>query len=270
MLREGTELEIATQGSVNTWVGVERCVRFAFETARARQGRLTLAHKVRVLTFAGSLWQRTLSDVGSEYPDVHTSYENVDICCARMIEDPRRYDVVVADNMFGDILSDAACAVAVAGHHSASAELNVPQTGPSLFEADAQSHRLRHRHLPAARDDPLPAISAIAIMLDYLGDSDQCRHLPCGTHLLRAGRQDAAAAGDGGGSAASDRVIGSRRRAWLTPRSGHERGAGRAAGAGDWRRAGDWPGYRPCLPAARGAGCGHGPPRSACHGSAGR
>lgn len=187
MLREGTELEIATQGSVNTWVGVERCVRFAFETARARQGRLTLAHKVRVLTFAGSLWQRTLSDVGSEYPDVHTSYENVDICCARMIEDPRRYDVVVADNMFGDILSDAACAVAVAGHHSASAELNVPQTGPSLFEP---------MHSPTVYDtaisgshNPLPAISAIAMMLDYLGDSDQCRHLPCGTHLLRAGRQ---------------------------------------------------------------------------------
>ena len=113
ILRKGTAAEVATQGSVNTRFGVERCVRFAFDLAQSRARRhLTLVHKTNVLTFAGDLWQRTFDQVALEYPDVATAYTHIDAACIYCVESPQRYDVVVTDNLFGDILTDLAGAVA--------------------------------------------------------------------------------------------------------------------------------------------------------------
>ena len=106
-LRKGTPHEVATQGSVNTRMGVERCVRYAFDLARSRDRRqLTLVHKTNVLTFAGDLWQRTFDEVAVDYPDVATAYNHVDAACIYFVQDPGRYDVIVTDNMFGDIITD--------------------------------------------------------------------------------------------------------------------------------------------------------------------
>mgnify|MGYP003337295318 CR=1 FL=1 len=108
-LRHGTAHEVATQGSVNTRMGVERCIRFAFELARSRERRhCTLVHKTNVLTFAGDLWQRAFNDVAKEFPGVGTAYNHVDAACIYFVQDPHRYDVIVTDNLFGDMLSDEA------------------------------------------------------------------------------------------------------------------------------------------------------------------
>ncbi|MYJ82496.1 MAG: 3-isopropylmalate dehydrogenase, partial [Acidimicrobiaceae bacterium] len=105
-LRRGTPHEIATQGSVNTRHGVERAVRYAFDLAMTRRRHVTLVHKTNVLTFAGDLWERTFNEVAARYPDVSTAYNHVDAACIYFVEDPARYDVIVTDNLFGDILTD--------------------------------------------------------------------------------------------------------------------------------------------------------------------
>ena len=134
-LRKGTLQEIATQGSVNTRFGVERCIRYAFELAESRPRRhLTLVHKTNVLTFSGDLWQRTFDQVGLEYPDVTTAYNHIDAACIYCVESPQRYDVIVTDNLFGDILTDLGGAVAGGIGRAASGNLNPERTGPSLFE----------------------------------------------------------------------------------------------------------------------------------------
>jgi 3-isopropylmalate dehydrogenase len=108
-LRKGTPFEVATQGSVNTRHGVERCARYAFALAATRPERhLTLVHKTNVLTFAGDLWQRTVEEVAPEYPDVSWDYNHVDATCIYLVENPGRYDVIVTDNLFGDIITDLA------------------------------------------------------------------------------------------------------------------------------------------------------------------
>ena len=107
VLRRGTPHEVATQGSVNTRLGVERCIRYAFGLAESRSRKhLTLVHKTNVLTFAGDLWQRTFDEVAAGHPDVGTAYNHVDAACIYFVSDSRRYDVVVTDNLFGDILTD--------------------------------------------------------------------------------------------------------------------------------------------------------------------
>ena len=134
-LRKGTANEVATQGSVNTRMGVERCVRYAFELAAGRPRRhLTLVHKTNVLTFAGDLWQRTVDEVALEFPGVTRDYNHVDAACIYLVEQAGRYDVIVTDNLFGDILTDLAGAVAGGIGFAASANLNPARTGPSLFE----------------------------------------------------------------------------------------------------------------------------------------
>ena len=111
-LRKGTPHEVATQGSVNTRMGVERCVRYAFDLARSRPRKhLTLAHKTNVLTYAGDLWERTFNEVAVEYPDVSTAYNHVDAACIYFVQSPQQYDVLVTDNLFGDILTDLGGAV---------------------------------------------------------------------------------------------------------------------------------------------------------------
>jgi 3-isopropylmalate dehydrogenase len=135
VLRKGTPHEVATQGSVNTRMGVERCVRFAFDLASQRSRKhVTLVHKTNVLTFAGDLWQRAFTEVAGGHPDVGTAYNHVDAACIYFVQDPQRYDVVVTDNLFGDILTDLAGAVSGGIGFAASGNLNPARTGPSMFE----------------------------------------------------------------------------------------------------------------------------------------
>jgi 3-isopropylmalate dehydrogenase len=167
---EGTPAEVATQGSVNTRFGVERCVRFAFDLARSRERRhLTLVHKTNVLTFSGDLWQRTFDAVAAEYPDVATAYHHVDAACIHLVADPGRYDVVVTDNLFGDILTDLAGAVAGGIGRAASANLNPQRTGPSLFEP---VHGSAPDIVGTGKADPRAAIISAAMMLEFLGEHD--------------------------------------------------------------------------------------------------
>ena len=169
-LRRGGPLEVATQGSVNTRFGAERCVRFAFGLAQRRpRHHLTLVHKTNVLTFAGDLWQRTFDEVGTEFPGVDTAYNHVDAACIYLVEDPERYDVIVTDNLFGDILTDLAGAVAGGIGFAASANLNPAGTGPSLFEP---VHGAAHDIAGTGRSNPLAAIRSTAMMLDHLGEAD--------------------------------------------------------------------------------------------------
>lgn len=169
-LRRGTPFEVATQGSVNTRHGVERCVRFAFDLARSRSAKhLSLVHKTNVLTFSGDLWQRAFDEVTPDYPEVATAYNHVDAACIYLVEDPRRYDVIVTDNLFGDILTDLAGAVSGGIGLAASANLNPARTGPSLFEP---VHGAAHDIVGTGRANPLAAIRSAAMMLDHLGEAE--------------------------------------------------------------------------------------------------
>ncbi|HUI02885.1 MAG TPA: 3-isopropylmalate dehydrogenase [Acidimicrobiales bacterium] len=170
VLRKGTPHEVATQGSVNTRMGVERCVRFAFELADRRPARhLTLVHKTNVLTFAGDLWQRAVDEVALEFPGVRCDYNHVDAACIYMVEQPGRYDVVVTDNLFGDILTDLAGAVAGGIGFAASANLNPLRTGPSLFEP---VHGAAHDIAGTGTANPLAAVKSMSMMLEHLGETD--------------------------------------------------------------------------------------------------
>ncbi|MGH9281620.1 MAG: isocitrate/isopropylmalate family dehydrogenase, partial [Acidimicrobiales bacterium] len=169
-LRKGTPHEIATQGSVNTRFGVERCLRFAFELAQSRPRRhLTLVHKTNVLTYAGDLWQRACDEVATEFPDVTAAYDHVDAACIHLVERPGRYDVIVTDNLFGDILTDLGGAVAGGIGLAASANLNPAGTGPSLFEP---VHGSAPDIAGTGRANPLAAVRSAAMMLEFLGEAD--------------------------------------------------------------------------------------------------
>ncbi|MHB1988663.1 MAG: 3-isopropylmalate dehydrogenase [Acidimicrobiales bacterium] len=169
VLRRGTPFEVATQGSVNTRHGVERCIRYGFELAQARRRELTLVHKTNVLTYSGDLWQRAFSEVAREFPGVATGYQHVDAACIFMVERPGDYDVIVTDNLFGDILTDLAGAVAGGIGLAASANLNPARTGPSLFEP---VHGAAHDIAGTGRANPLAAIRSAAMMLEHLGEAE--------------------------------------------------------------------------------------------------
>jgi len=167
-LRVGTPNEVATQGSVNTRFGVERCIRHAFELANSRPRKhLTLVHKTNVLTFAGGLWQRTFDEVASDYPDVNTAYNHVDAACIYFVQDPHRYDVIVTDNLFGDILTDLGGAVSGGIGLASSANLNPARTGPSMFEP---VHGSAPDIVGTGEANPIAAILSAALMLDFLGE----------------------------------------------------------------------------------------------------
>jgi len=177
VLRKGTPQEVATQGSVNTRMGVERCVRFAFDLAATRPRRhVTLVHKTNVLAYAGDLWQRTFDEVASERAaaGVTTGYDHVDAACIHLVESPARYDVIVTDNLFGDILTDLAGAVTGGIGHAASANLNPARTGPSLFEP---VHGSAPDIAGTGRANPVAAIRSAAMMLDFLGEAEAAAHI---------------------------------------------------------------------------------------------
>jgi len=167
-LRKGTPDEIATQGSVNTRKGVERCIRYAFGLAEEREAKhLTLVHKTNVLTFAGDLWQRTFDEVAAEHPDVETTYNHVDAACIHFVASPHRYDVIVTDNLFGDILTDLGGAVCGGIGRAASANLNPDRTGPSMFEP---VHGSAPDIAGTGVADPTAAVLSAAMMCAFLGE----------------------------------------------------------------------------------------------------
>lgn len=169
VLRKGTADEIATQGSVNTRHGVERCIRYAFGLAATRERKhVTLVHKTNVLTFAGDLWQRTFDQVAAEHPAIGTAYNHVDAACIYFVQDPHRYDVVVTDNLFGDILTDLGGAVSGGIGLASSANLNPARTGPSMFEP---VHGSAPDIAGKGVANPIAAILSAALMLDHLGES---------------------------------------------------------------------------------------------------
>jgi 3-isopropylmalate dehydrogenase len=169
-LRKGTAHEIATQGSVNTRFGVERCVRYAFALAAERDRKhLTLVHKTNVLTFAGDLWERTFNEVAAEHPEVDTAYNHVDAACIYFVESPQRYDVIVTDNLFGDILTDLGGAVSGGIGFAASGNLNPDRTGPSMFEP---VHGSAPDIAGQSKANPVAAILSAAMMLDFLGEAE--------------------------------------------------------------------------------------------------
>jgi len=170
VLRKGTPHEVATQGSVNTRMGAERAIRYAFELARTRNGakHVTLVHKTNVLTFAGDLWQRAFNAVAAEYPDIATGYNHVDAACIYFVQDPHRYDVIVTDNLFGDILTDLGGAVSGGIGLASSANLNPARTGPSMFEP---VHGSAPDIVGTGKANPTAAILSAALMLDFLGES---------------------------------------------------------------------------------------------------
>ncbi len=182
VLRRGTPNEVATQGSVNTRMGVERCVRYAFELARSRERKhLTLVHKTNVLTFAGDLWQRAFNEVAAEFTDVATAYNHVDAACIYFVQDPQRYDVIVTDNLFGDILTDLGGAVSGGIGLASSANLNPARTGPSMFEP---VHGSAPDIVGTGKANPIAAVFSAALMLDFLGENDAAARVraACAAH----------------------------------------------------------------------------------------
>jgi 3-isopropylmalate dehydrogenase len=166
-LRVGTPHEIATEVSVNTRYGVERVVRDAFARAQARPRRhLTLVHKHNVLTHAGHLWRRTVEEVGAEFPDVETAYQHVDAATIFMVTDPGRFDVIVTDNLFGDILTDIAAAIAGGIGLAASGNINPARTTPSMFEP---VHGSAPDIAGQSKADPTAAILSVGMLLAHLG-----------------------------------------------------------------------------------------------------
>ena len=175
VLRKGTPNEVATQGSVNTRLGVERCVRYAFELAMQRERKhVTLVHKTNVLTFSGDLWERAFNAVASEYPQIETAYNHVDAACIYFVQDPHRYDVVVTDNLFGDILTDLGGAVSGGIGLASSANLNPSRTGPSMFEP---VHGSAPDIAGTGVANPTAAVLSAALMLDFLGEADAARRI---------------------------------------------------------------------------------------------
>ncbi len=168
-LRKGTPYEVAIQESINTRMGVERCIRFAFEYCRKRNKdkKLTLCGKTNVLTFAWDLWQRTFNEVAKEYPDIQTDYAHVDAITMWFVKNPEWFDVIVTDNMFGDIITDLGAMIQ--GGMGIAAGGNINPDGVSMFEPIGGS---APKYTGKNMINPLAAICAAGMMLEYLGEQE--------------------------------------------------------------------------------------------------
>jgi 3-isopropylmalate dehydrogenase len=165
-LRVGTPAEVATEVSVNTAYGVERVVRDAFRRAQKRRQQLTLVHKTNVLVHAGAVWSRLVQQVGEEFPDVTVDYLHIDAATIFMVNDPARFDVIVTDNLFGDIITDLAAAVTGGIGLAASGNINPDRTAPSMFEpVHGSAPDIAGQQLA----DPTAAILSTALLLEHLG-----------------------------------------------------------------------------------------------------
>ena len=188
-LHKGTPAEIATEESLNTRHGVERVIRDAFERAGRRDGRetgwsgpgqafdgrkVTLVHKTNVLTHAGGLWARTFAEVAAEYPQIGTEYQHVDAAAMFLVTQPQRYDVIVTDNLFGDILTDIAAAVTGGIGLAASGCINPERRYPSMFEP---VHGSAPDIAGKGIADPVAAVLSISLLLDHLGHPEPARRV---------------------------------------------------------------------------------------------
>ncbi|MFM9032774.1 MAG: 3-isopropylmalate dehydrogenase [Mycobacterium sp.] len=168
-IRVGTPHEVATEVSVNTAYGVDRVVRYAFDLAARRRRRLTLVHKTNVLTFAGTLWSRVVAEVGAQYPDVEVAYQHIDAATIHMVTDPGRFDVIVTDNLFGDIITDLAAAVSGGIGLAASGNIDATGTNPSMFEP---VHGSAPDIAGKGIADPTAAVMSVALLLSHLGHDE--------------------------------------------------------------------------------------------------
>jgi 3-isopropylmalate dehydrogenase len=167
VLRRGTPHEVATQESLNTAFGVDRVARYAFSLAQARpRKKLTLVHKTNVLTYAGDLWQRTVDSLAKEFPEVTVDYNHVDAASMFFVTQPERYDVIVTDNLFGDILTDLGAAVAGGIGLAASGNINPDRTAPSMFEP---VHGSAPDIAGQSKADPTAAILSAALLCQHMG-----------------------------------------------------------------------------------------------------
>jgi len=180
-LRGGTAHEVATEESLNTRFGVERIVRDAFARAEGRRGKVTLVHKTNVLVHAGSLWQRTFTEVAAEHPAISTDYCHVDAAAMFFLTQPERFDVVVTDNLFGDILTDIGAAIAGGIGLAASGNIDPSRTNPSMFEP---VHGSAPDIAGQGKADPTATVLSVAMLLAHLG------------HQAAADRVEAAVAAD--------------------------------------------------------------------------
>ena len=187
-LRQGTDHEVASEVSQNTYFGVERVVRYAFELAMTRRKKLTLVHKTNVLVNAGGLWQRVVDTLASEFPEVDVDYNHIDAATIYMVDDPSRYDVIVTDNLFGDILTDLAGAITGGVGQACSGNINAAGEFPSMFEP---VHGSAPDIAGQGIADPTAMILSVAMMLRFLGDEENA------TRIERA-VEDEVAARDGG------------------------------------------------------------------------
>ena len=166
VIRAGTPHEVATEVSLNTAFGVDRVVRYAFALASKRRKHLTLVHKTNVLAFAGGLWSRVVADVGAEYPDVEVAYQHIDAATIYMVTDPGRFDVIVTDNLFGDIITDLAAAVSGGIGLAASGNIDATGTNPSMFEP---VHGSAPDIAGKGIADPTAAVMSVALLLNHIG-----------------------------------------------------------------------------------------------------
>ena len=167
-IRAGTPHEVATEVSLNTAFGVNRVVRYAFDLARTRRKHLTLVHKTNVLTFAGGLWSRLVAEVGAEYADVEVAYQHIDAATIYLVTDPGRFDVIVTDNLFGDIITDLAAAVSGGIGLAASGNIDATGTNPSMFEP---VHGSAPDIAGKGIADPTAAVMSVALLLNHVGEN---------------------------------------------------------------------------------------------------
>ncbi|MDR1851225.1 MAG: 3-isopropylmalate dehydrogenase [Propionibacteriaceae bacterium] len=172
--RKGTHHEVATEVSLNTAYGVERVVRDAFERAQRRRNKVTLVHKHNVLVNAGGLWNETFNRIAAEFPNVETDYLHIDAATIMLVQDPQRFDVIVTDNLFGDILTDEAGAVTGGIGLSASANINGTGEFPSMFEpVHGSAPDIAGKHIA----DPRATILSMAMLLDHLGRPEDAKRI---------------------------------------------------------------------------------------------
>ncbi|GAB2545497.1 3-isopropylmalate dehydrogenase [Brachybacterium huguangmaarense] len=193
-MRTGTPDEVATEVSLNTALGVERVVRFAFEQAMKRRKKLTLVHKHNVLVHAGHLWRRIVERVAEEFPEVAIDYAHIDAATIYMVTDPARFDVIVTDNLFGDILTDLAAAIGGGIGLAASGNINPTGAFPSMFEP---VHGSAPDIAGQGKADPTATVLSVAMLLEHLGRDEEA------ARVRRVVEADIASRGEGGARSTS-------------------------------------------------------------------
>ncbi|MCW4354561.1 3-isopropylmalate dehydrogenase [Hoyosella sp. YIM 151337] len=189
VLRQGSAQEVATEVSVNTRFGIERVVRYAFDLAMTRRKHLTLVHKTNVLSFAGALWSRTVDAVAAEYPEVEVAYQHVDATTIHLVTDPERFDVIVTDNLFGDIITDLAAAVTGGIGLAASGNIDASRANPSMFEP---VHGSAPDIAGQQKADPTAAILSVGLLMAHAGDAAAAERIDAAVAADLAAREPGA------------------------------------------------------------------------------